>query len=118
MGKCNRVQRPLAASLDHSRNDLGVLFDRRYFPAEAARFEGQLQLRSYLSPATIGREADIVVLNDASPVLARRIVAGVRVFCADAERDHAFRRDTMLRAADLDPFLQRMRRLLHASVSR
>jgi hypothetical protein len=66
-----------------------------------------VQLRRYLSPATVGREADLLVLNDVSPVLARPVVAGERVSCTDAEQDHAFRRDTLLRAADLDPFLRR-----------
>ena len=98
--------------------DVGVLFDRSRYPDGASRFEAQLQLRRYLSPASVGREVDLVVLNDASPVLARRIVAGDRVHCADPALDHAFRRDTQLRAADLDPFLQKMRRVLHRSLTR
>jgi hypothetical protein len=54
----------------------------------------------------------VVVLNDAPPLLGRRIVIkGRRVFCADAEADHAFVRDVQLRAADLEPFLRRMGQL-------
>ena len=98
--------------------DVGVLLDRSRYPDDASRFEAQVQLRRHLSPATIGREVDLVVLNDASPVLARRIVAGERVYCADPARDHVFRRDTQLRAADLDPFLRKMRRRLHRSLTR
>lgn len=98
--------------------DVGVLLDRSRYPDGASRFEAQLQLRQYLSPATVGREVDLVVLNDASPVLARRIIAGERVHCADPALDHAFRRDAQLRAADLDPFLQKMRRRLHESLTR
>jgi predicted nucleotidyltransferase len=98
--------------------DIGVLLDRERYPDAASRFEAQVQLRRHLSPASIGREADLVLLDDASPVLGRHIVAGERVYCADPERDHAFRRDVQLRAADLDPFLLKMRRRLHASLVR
>lgn len=98
--------------------DLGVLLDRSRYPDDASRFEAQVQLRRHLSPATVGRDVDVVVLNDVSPVLARRIVAGEQVYCSDRELDHAFRRDTLLRAADLDPFLQKMRRRLHQSLTR
>jgi uncharacterized protein len=98
--------------------DVGVLLDRQVYPDERARFEAQIELRTHLSPASVGREVDVVVVNDASPVLGRRIVRGEQVYCADAEAVHAFRRDVQLRAADLDPFLRRMRRLLHASLTR
>ena len=43
--------------------DLGVLFDRNVYPDERSRFEAQLDLRRYLSPASVGREVDVVVLN-------------------------------------------------------
>lgn len=57
-------------------------------------------------------DIDVVILNDAPPHLGRRIVTeGRRVFCADPEADLAFVRDVQLRAADLEPFLRRMRRL-------
>jgi predicted nucleotidyltransferase len=97
--------------------DLGVFLDRSRYPDAASRFEAQVQLRRHLSPASVGREVDVVVLNDVSPVLARRVVAGEQVYCVDPAADHAFRRDTLLRAADLDPFLQKMRRRLHRSLS-
>jgi predicted nucleotidyltransferase len=98
--------------------DIGVLFDRDVYPDERSRFEAQLELRRHLSPASVGREVDLVVLNDASPVLGRRIIRSDQVYCADHEADHAFRRDVQLRAADLDLFLRKMRRLLHASLTR
>lgn len=41
--------------------DLGVLFDRDVYPDERSRFEAQLDLRRYLSPASVGREVDVVV---------------------------------------------------------
>jgi len=44
--------------------------------------------------------------------LGRHIVTtGRRVYCHDAEADHAFVRDVQLRAADLEPFLRRARRI-------
>ena len=99
--------------------DVAILLDRQVHPDDRARFEAQVQLRRYLSPATVGREVDLLVLNDVSPAFGRRIVAsGARVICHDLEADHRFRRDVQLRAADLEPFLQRMRRLLHASLAR
>jgi predicted nucleotidyltransferase len=110
----------MAEGREHRESDidLGVLFDRQVYPDERSRFEAQVELRRHLSPASVGRDVDIVVLNDASPVLGRQIVRGERVFCADREIDHAFRRDVQLRAADLEPFLQKMRRRLHANLTR
>lgn len=52
-------------------------------------------------------------------VAARRIVGTcVRVYCGNGQLEHAFRRDVQLRAADLEPFINRMRRLMAASLSR
>jgi predicted nucleotidyltransferase len=105
----------------HSESDLdlGVLFEPRTVPTAKARFEAQLQLRRHLSPGAIGRELDVVVLNDVSPLLGRRIVGnGVQVYCADPQTDHAFRRTVQLRAADLEPFITRMRRLTADALSR
>jgi hypothetical protein len=60
-----------------------------------------------------------VVLNDAPPSFGRHIVTrGRRVSCADPEADDAFRRDVQLRAADLEPFLRRMRRLKLEALAR
>jgi predicted nucleotidyltransferase len=99
--------------------DVGILLDHGVYPDARTRFEAQVELRRHLSPAAVGREVDVVVLNDASPLLARRIIAsGERVICFDAEADHDFQRDVQLRAADLEPFLLRMRRLLLANLTR
>ena len=48
--------------------DLGVLFDRHVHLDERSRFDAQVELRRHLSPASVGREVDIVVLNDVSPI--------------------------------------------------
>jgi predicted nucleotidyltransferase len=98
--------------------DVGVLLDREVYPDAPSRFDAQLGLRGHLSPAAIGREVDLVVLNDAPPLLGRRIVRGARVHCASPELDHDFQRDVQLRAADLEPFVQAMRRRLLAHVTR
>jgi hypothetical protein len=68
-----------------------------------------LELRRYLAPGAVGREADVVVLNDAPPLIARRISRGIRVHCADETLDHAWQRDVQLRAADIEPFIRKMR---------
>jgi hypothetical protein len=53
---------------------------------------------------------DVVVLNDAPPHLVRRIMTeGRRLWCADAQADLAARLTALSRAADLEPFLRRMR---------
>jgi hypothetical protein len=45
-------------------------------------------------------------------------VRGRRLLCVDAEADHAFVRDVQLRAADLEPFLRRTRRLKLQALAR
>lgn len=98
--------------------DLGVLLRHSQYPTARERFEARLRLLAQLQPA-VGREVDLVVLNDAPPLLARRIVTtGQRVFCSDAEADHAFVRDAQLRAADLAPFLRRTQQLKLAAIAR
>lgn len=92
--------------------DVGVLLDRDAYPTEAKRFEARLTLLSLLEHALAPRHPDVVILNDAPPGLAARIVTtGKRVVCTDGERDHAFIRDSQLKAADLEPFLRRMRNI-------
>lgn len=92
--------------------DLGVLLDWRAYPTRRVRFEERLKLSSSLIAALGANEVDVVILNDAPPLLAARIVGeGRRVFCAEPVLDRAFFRDVQLRAADLLPFLIRSRRL-------
>ena len=90
--------------------DLGVLFDRARLPGPAERFRARLRLGARLAEALGRDDLDLVVLNDAPPLLARRIVTeGVPLYIADSVAEHAFRRDVQLRAADLEPFLRRAR---------
>lgn len=90
--------------------DLGVLLMRERFPAASDRFAERIRLASRLMSELLLPKVDVVLLDEAPPTLARRIVTeGRRVYCADVERDHCFVRDVQLRAADLEPFLRRMR---------
>jgi len=110
-----------AAGREHRESDIdvGVILDRVSFPTSEARFEERLRLLARLPQALSGAEVDVVILNDSPPGLGRRIVLeGRRVFCSDAEGDHAFRRDVQLRAADLEPFLRRARQIKLATLSR
>ena len=71
-----------------------------------------MRLTAWAVGALHRNAVDVVVLNDAPPGLGRHIVTtGRRVYCRDAEGDHAFVRDVQLRAADLEPFLRRARRI-------
>jgi len=90
--------------------DVAVLLDRRVFGTRRERFEERLRLIGAVGSALGRNDVDLVILNDAPPELGARIVTrGVRLFCSDADADHAFVRDVQLRAADLAPFLRRMR---------
>jgi predicted nucleotidyltransferase len=99
--------------------DIGVLLDRRALPGVRDRFEAGLRLSSRIQSALATRDVDLVVLNDVPPGLARHVTGrGHRLFCSDPETDHAFVRDVQLRAADLQPFLRRTRRLKLEALAR
>ena len=99
--------------------DVAVLLQGAPLTAAAARFEERIRLMGVLSRALGVSEIDLVVLNDAPPLLSRRIVTeGKRVCCSDPESDHAFVRDAQLRAADIQPFLDRMQRLKLEALTR
>ncbi len=99
--------------------DVGVLLSRDLHPTARERFEEQVRLSAFLMAALATRIVDVVVLNDAPPQFGRRIVStGRRVFCGEPEADHAFVRDVQLRAADIEPFLRRTRRLKLAALAR
>lgn len=92
--------------------DVGVLVDRDAAPSRADRSELRVRLGSELIALTGRNEVDVVVLNDAPPLLARAIVTGgKRLLCRNEEDDRRFVLDTLLRAADLEPWLRRMKRI-------
>lgn len=99
--------------------DVGVLLDRDAAPTPRRRFESRVRIGSMLIGRLHDNDVDVVVLNDAPPQLARRIVTGGRrVYCRDGAADHDFVRDVQLRAADLEPFLRRTRRVKLAAMAR
>jgi len=87
--------------------DIGVLLDRAVYPTPKEWFDVRLRLIVDLSAVT-RRDADVVILNEAPPLLGRAIIRGRRMYCADAALDHAYVRDIQLLAADLEPWMQRM----------
>jgi hypothetical protein len=91
---------------------VGVLLRWDAYPTARERFEARLRLIADLGTALGRNDVDLVVLNDAPPLLGRHVVTtGRRLLCTDPEVDHAYVRDVQLRAADLAPWLQRMARI-------
>lgn len=104
----------VARGAEHRESDIdvGVLVDRVQYPTRASRNELRIGLSAELVHVLSHDRVDVVVLNDAPPELGRHVVTcGERLHCRDDEADHAFVRDVQLRAADLAPFLRRMRRI-------
>jgi len=99
--------------------DVGVVLDYGVHATRTSRFDARVRLASELIGALRVNAVDLVVLNDAPPLFARRILLeGRPVYCADADADRDFRRDTLLRAADLQPFLARMEAVKLAALAR
>jgi uncharacterized protein len=99
--------------------DLAVLLDWKRYPTSRDRFEARVRLGSELISVLKTNEIDLVVLNDLPPLFGRRIIyEGSRIFLGDPEADHAYVRDVQLQAADLAPFLERMRRIKLAALAR
>ncbi len=64
--------------------DVAILLDRRLVPTRPQRFDLRVRLTSNLSHALENNDVDLVVLNDAPPLLARHIIrTGAEVFCRD-----------------------------------
>jgi predicted nucleotidyltransferase len=111
----------LAAGRGHRESDVdvGVLLDRAIYPDRAQRFDARLRLTASIASALGRNDIDLVVLNDAPPHLGRAIVTrGRRIYVRNEDVDRAFQRDVQLRAADLDPFLRRTRRIKLAAILR
>jgi predicted nucleotidyltransferase len=89
--------------------DVGALLCWASHPTRRDRFEAGLLLAARLQ-ASLARTIDLVVLNDAPPLLGRHVVTrGRRILLRDATLDHDYVRDVQLRAADLEPWLRRLR---------
>lgn len=98
--------------------DVGVLLRRERHPTPDERFDMRVRLGSDLISVLHHNEVDVVILNDAPPLLGRKIIYGSRVFLGDPEADHAFVRDVQIRAADLEPWLNRLRKLRLEALAR
>ena len=99
--------------------DVAVLLEHGRYPDARVRFEARVAMTADIIAVLHRNEVDLVVLNDAPPRFARRIVLDGRlVHCSDAEAEHAFRRDVQLRAADIGPFLDRMARIKLGALAR
>jgi hypothetical protein len=99
--------------------DVAVVLDYAVFPDARSRFDERVRLTSWLIGELHINLVDVVVLNDSPPTLGRRVVAtGQRVYCANPEAAHAFERDVQLRAADIEPFLRRMRQIKRNALTR
>jgi predicted nucleotidyltransferase len=98
--------------------DVGLLLAYDRGAGAAVRFALRVRASAALQEAT-GIATDVVILNEAPPTLSRRIVTqGRRLFCRDTELDHAFVRDALLRAADVEPFLRRTRLVKLEAIAR
>lgn len=89
----------VAAGRDHARSDVdvAVLYRDGYVPDGWARLEliADLSLR-------LGREVDVAVLNDASPILGMQVLRnGRRLMTFDERRVNRFFVDTVNQYADL-----------------
>lgn len=92
--------------------DVAVLLDRDRYLDPEDRFEERVRIGSEVVGALHRNEVDVVVLNDAPPLLGRHVVTeGRRVHCRDPEADREYVRIVQMLAADLAPFLERMRAL-------
>lgn len=104
----------VAAGREHRESDvdLGILLDWGRHAAPEDRFAQRLRFAAELPAAVGGREVDVVILNDAPPLLARAIVTkGRRIVCREPDLDHAFVRQALSRAADFEPWFRRMTKL-------
>lgn len=91
--------------------DVGVVLHPALLTDRATQHRLALELASDLIATTHCNAVDVVVLNQASPELSSTVVTqGRRLYLADPEVDHQFRRTAQLRYADLRPFLDRTRR--------
>ncbi|MDR5708695.1 MAG: nucleotidyltransferase domain-containing protein [Armatimonadota bacterium] len=92
--------------------DVAVVLGPAY-PGEVDPFALRVRLASDLVGILHRNEVDVLVLNEAPPLLAARVLReGVRIYCRQEAALREFLRDTLLRAADLAPFLARHERTL------
>jgi predicted nucleotidyltransferase len=100
-----------AEGREHSESDVdfGVLLDWSRYPDEKARFECRLRLVGAFTDAMRSDDVDVVILNGAPPLFARKIITkGRRLFCASEADDDRFVRKVIDLADEFEPWMQRM----------
>ena len=98
---------------------VAVLADPDRYRDPVGRTELLDRLAPELAQAAGDTRLDLLVLNDAPPRIARRIITeGRRIACHDPALDRAFLRDVLVRSVDLEAFFHRPRRLRLVAVSR
>ncbi|HEX2222720.1 MAG TPA: nucleotidyltransferase domain-containing protein [Thermoanaerobaculia bacterium] len=99
--------------------DIAVLLDWKRYPTDRDRFDARVSLGSQLIGVLHHNEIDLVILNDVPPLFGRHILhTGVPVFVGDPQTDEEFFRVLQLRAADLEPWLRKVRRLRLEALAR
>lgn len=82
-------------------------------------FDLRVQVASDLVSVLHCNDVDVLILNEAPPLLAARVLReGIPVYRQDEEALRAFTVDRLLRAADLRPFLERHEKTLLRSLVR
>ena len=95
--------------------DIAVLVDRRVRPAQMLKY--RLKLMADLGAALRRSDVEVVVLNQASPLLAHRVLSrGTLVFERSASARVQFQVRTASRYADLVPMFETHLRYLKKSV--
>lgn len=103
-------------SIAESDIDIGLLFDRDATD-EARRLDLAARIHTELQRVS-PREVDLVVLNDAPPVLADRVIRNGRLlFGEDDRRRVAFEQRSMIEYLDFLPVLEAYDRALLARAS-
>lgn len=91
--------------------DIAIYLDE---PRRESRVAAYLGLRRQLALALGNGPVDLVLLNDAPPALAGRIIAGALLYSADEQQRIRLETATLSRYQDLRPVLRQYDRLLHA----
>ncbi len=98
---------------------LGVLLDPTRYESREERTVARATFESELTELIDEPLLDVVILNDAPPLTARRILAeGRRLVSPPTELEQALVRDVNIRAADVETFLRRFRRARASSPAR
>lgn len=99
--------------------DVGVLLRWDLYPSAKDRFDMRVRLGSELIAVVHHNEVDVVILNDAPPLLGRKVIwDGVRVYCGNPEADHDYVVKVQVLAADLAPWLERWRKVKLEALAR